>query len=150
MSAQVDFRHTAYAMTAAGVVLAFAAAVVPHYAAGYRLLVDVLLIGLLPYLVYLVFSELVRGRLLPWVGIALFAADLAVKLPARYLHAAGSIKRPARAVSHPLRLPPKRSSSGLPAGGLSDATSLPPPLPPPKSASTLARAARALSESGGT
>jgi hypothetical protein len=76
-------------MIAAGVVLAFAAAVVPHYAAGYRLLVDVLLIGLLPYLVYLVFSELVRGRLLPWVGIALFAADLAVKLPARYLHADG-------------------------------------------------------------
>ncbi len=87
MPTEPDFRRAAYAITAAGAVLAFAAAVAPHYAAGYRLLVDVLLVGLLPYLVYLFFTELVRGRPLLLVGIALLAADLAVKLPARFLHA---------------------------------------------------------------
>lgn len=80
-----DFRPLAYALIASGSVLAFVTAVVPHYTAGHRLLLDVLLIGLLPYVVYAFFTERVRGWPLGAVGVLTLIVDLVVKIPERFL-----------------------------------------------------------------
>lgn len=85
MREEPDFRPAAYALIAAGCGLAFVAAVVPHYSAGYLLRLDVLLIGLLPYLVYACFTELVRGWPLLAAGALVLLGDLAVKIPERFL-----------------------------------------------------------------
>lgn len=85
MSEQRDFRPFAYLVVTAGVILAFATAVVPHYTAGHRLLFDVLLIGLLPYLVYGASVTVVRGWPLPVAGALVLGIDAAVKIPERFL-----------------------------------------------------------------
>lgn len=89
MREEPDFRPAAYALIAAGCGLTFVAAVVPHYSAGYRLQLDVLLIGLLPYLVYACFTGLLRGWPLLVAGLLLVLGDLAVKIPERFLHDGG-------------------------------------------------------------
>ena len=81
-----DFRLFAYLVIALGLMLSFAAAVVPHYDTGYILLLGVASAGLLPYVVYGFFSDLVRGWWLLITGALIFGADLGVKIPERFLH----------------------------------------------------------------
>jgi hypothetical protein len=81
-----DFRLFAYLIITLGAMLSFAAAVVPHYDAGYTLLLSVVFAGLLPYVVYGLISDLVRGWLLLITGVLIFGVDLGVKIPERFLH----------------------------------------------------------------
>jgi hypothetical protein len=81
-----DFRLFAYLVITLGVMLSFAAAVVPHYDTGYILLLGVASAGLLPYVVYGFFSDLVRGWRLLITGALIFGVDLGVKIPERFLH----------------------------------------------------------------
>lgn len=85
MRPETDFRPAAYIIVALGTALAFAAAVVPFYDTGYRLDLRVLLAGLAPYLVYVLFTAFVRGRWLLAAGLLLFLFDLAFKIPQRFL-----------------------------------------------------------------
>jgi len=81
-----DFRPLAYLIIVLGACLAFAAAVVPFYETGYLLRLDVLVISLLPYLVYGLFTDVVRGGALLVAGVLVFGVDLAVKIPERFMH----------------------------------------------------------------
>lgn len=81
-----DFRRFAYVVIVLGGVLSFATAVTPFYGAGYTLRVDILLIGLLPYVVYGLCTDVVRGWTLLIAGALLFGVDLGVKIPWRFLH----------------------------------------------------------------
>ena len=81
-----DFRPLAYVVVILGAVISLATAVVPFYDDGHQLLVGVLLVGLMPYLVYGVFAQLVRGWPLLVAGVFLLAIDLTVKLPERFPH----------------------------------------------------------------
>jgi hypothetical protein len=60
-----------YGLILLGLALAFLAAVVPHYDAGYYLMTGVLLAGLLPYLVYALAAALMRGPLVLVAGLLL-------------------------------------------------------------------------------
>ena len=80
-----DFRPFAYFIVALGCIVSFAAAVVPFYDAGYKLLVRVLLIGLLPYVVYGLFTDVVHGWPLVVAGALIFGIDVGVKIPERFL-----------------------------------------------------------------
>jgi hypothetical protein len=51
MAIQAMLKPISYALLAVGCLLAVLAALVPHFTAGHRLMVSVLLTGLLPYLV---------------------------------------------------------------------------------------------------
>ncbi len=86
MHPETDYRPAAYVIVALGTTLAFVAAVVPHYDAGHRLDLPVLLAGLTPYLVYGVFTAFMRDRWLLAAGLLLFAFDLAFRIPQRFLH----------------------------------------------------------------
>jgi hypothetical protein len=81
-----DFRLFAYLVIALGVMLSFVVAVVPHYTTGHVLLLSVALAGLLPYVVYGLFIDMVRGWLLLITGVLIFGVDLGVKIPERFLH----------------------------------------------------------------
>ena len=81
-----DFRRLAYLIIALGVMFSFVCAFVPHFTAGHRLHLGVLFAGLLPYVVYGLFSDLVRGWLLLITGVLIFGVDLGVKIPERFLH----------------------------------------------------------------
>ncbi len=85
MRPETDSRSTAYLIVALGTALAFAAAVVPFYDAGYRLDLLVLLTGLAPYLVYGLLTGFVHGRWLLAAGLLLFVFDLAFRIPHRFL-----------------------------------------------------------------
>lgn len=73
-----------YAIVTGGVVLAFAAAVVPHYGAGYQLDSGVLIAGLLPYLVYAVAVALSRAPLTLAGGLAALAIHAWVVVRERF------------------------------------------------------------------
>lgn len=77
-------RATPYAVIAVGAALAFAAAVVPHFTAGYRLLPGVLLSGLLPYLVYALAVPLLRKTLTMIAGLILLGAHSALVIAERF------------------------------------------------------------------
>lgn len=77
-------RITPYAVIAVGAALAFAAAVVPHFTAGYRLLAGVLLSGLLPYLVYALAVPLLRNMLTITAGLILLGAQTALVIAERF------------------------------------------------------------------
>ena len=81
-----DFRRFAYVVIILGGVLSFATAVTPFYGAGYSLRLDILLIGLLPYVVYGLLTDVVRGWALLIAGALLLGIDLGVKIPWRFLH----------------------------------------------------------------
>lgn len=85
MHPETDFRPAAYALIALGASLAFVAAVVPHYDAGYRLDLPLLLAGLAPYLVYGVLTEFWRNRWLLVAGVVLLALELLLRIPLRLL-----------------------------------------------------------------
>lgn len=81
-----DFRRLAYLLITLGVMLSFAGAFVPHFATGHKLHLGVLFAGLLPYVVYGIFSDVVRGWSLLVTGVLLLGIDLGVKIPERFLH----------------------------------------------------------------
>jgi hypothetical protein len=85
MRPDTDYRPAAYVVVALGTALAFVAATVPFYDAGYRLDLVVLLVGLAPYVVYGILTEFVRGRWLLAAGMLLFAFDLALRISERFL-----------------------------------------------------------------
>ncbi len=58
-----------YAIIVIGLALSLISAFVPHYEAGYRLALDVLAAGLLPYLVYGIAVPLIRGSLTTGTGL---------------------------------------------------------------------------------
>lgn len=78
-------RSLAYAVIVLGVGLAFLAAVVPHFTAGYRLLPGVLLSGLLPYLAYGLAVPVLRTRLTPLAGIVLLGLHTALVVSERFI-----------------------------------------------------------------
>lgn len=86
MRADRDFRPFGYFIIALGGLLNFASAVVPFYGAGYRLFASVLFIGLMPYIVYGFFTDVVRGWPLLVAGALIFGIDIGVKIPERFLH----------------------------------------------------------------
>ncbi len=86
MRQDTDFRRFAYFVILLGVVLSFATAVTPFYGAGYTLRIDLLLIGLLPYVVYGLFTDVVRGWALLIAGALLLGVDLGVNIRWRFLH----------------------------------------------------------------
>lgn len=61
MDTQSFLRPLSYLVLAAGALLAFVSALVPHFDAGHRLMVSVLLTGLLPYLVLGLALPYLRG-----------------------------------------------------------------------------------------
>jgi hypothetical protein len=61
MDTQSLLRPFTYLLLAAGCLLAFLAALVPHFDAGHHLMVSVLLTGLLPYLVFGLALPYLRG-----------------------------------------------------------------------------------------
>jgi hypothetical protein len=85
MRARTGFRRLAYLVVSLGASLAFAVAIVPFYEAGHRLALDLLLLGLLPYIVYGAFTGVVRGPALAVAGVLLLAIELGVRIPERYV-----------------------------------------------------------------
>jgi hypothetical protein len=85
MNKDTDVRPFAYLLIVAGCVLAFISAVVPHYNAGYRLMVGVLAAGLLPWLVYGFLTEILRGWALALPGVLLLGVHLWLTVEKRIL-----------------------------------------------------------------
>ncbi len=88
MNHETDMRPVAYAVIILGCMLSFATAVVPHYTAGHKLMFGLLLGGLVPYVVYGAFTEILKGWVLVAPGVLLLSVDAAVKIPDRVLSAA--------------------------------------------------------------
>jgi hypothetical protein len=77
------YRRIAYTIIIAGVVLSLWIAVVPHFDAGHRLDVYLLLLGLLPYLIYGVLTAVLHRWALLIPGLLTLAVDLLLRLPER-------------------------------------------------------------------
>lgn len=81
-----DYRPAALLIMLLGLSEAATASVVPFYNAGYELESDVLLALLMPFLLWGLFMESLRG---PWLlasGLVLLAVSLALLVPERFLH----------------------------------------------------------------
>lgn len=74
-----------YSIVAFGCVLAFAAAIVPHYHAGHKLAFSVLCAGALPYLLYGLLTEVYPSRVLIIGGLLVLSVDAVVKLIERFV-----------------------------------------------------------------
>ena len=85
MDNELDMRPVAYVIVVLGCVLSFATAVVPHFSAGHKLLVGVLIFGLIPYVVYGSLTEILSGWALVAPGVLILAVDAATRLPERWL-----------------------------------------------------------------
>lgn len=85
MQIQPKQRVFAYTLIAIGITVSIAAAVVPHYTAGYTLMFGVLLAGLLPYLAYGVAVPFLRGWLLAITGTILVVLHAVVVVRERFL-----------------------------------------------------------------
>jgi len=86
MTQTPDCRPAAYLIILLGLGEAAAASLVPFYTAGYELDAGVLLAVLMPFLLYGLFIESLRG---PWLlasGLLLLASGLALVVSERYLH----------------------------------------------------------------
>ena len=86
MTQTLDYRPAAYLIVLLGLGGAAAASLVPFYTAGYLLEPGVLLAVMMPFLLYGLFIESLRG---PWLlasGLLLLVASLALVVPERYLH----------------------------------------------------------------
>ena len=88
MDARFPSRTLAYACIAAGVALAFVAAVIPHYGAGYHLDAGVLSAGLVPYFVYALALPLLHGALSTGAGLLLVAVHAGLVLRERFAQGA--------------------------------------------------------------
>lgn len=84
-----DFRRFAYTVVALGVALNLAVSIVPLGTIAYRIDGVAFVIGLLPYIVYLSFTDVVRGAWLAAAGVAILALDIALRAAPRFLHPAG-------------------------------------------------------------
>jgi hypothetical protein len=89
MNDNVNSRAIAYFIIALGCFLSIVAAVVPNYNIGYKLLFNVLIFGLVPYVMYGMMSELLRGWLLIVPGILILVIDLFAILPERFPNFSG-------------------------------------------------------------
>lgn len=81
-----DPRPTAYLIIVLGLGVAAAASLVPFYEAGYLLKPGILLAVLMPFILYGVFIESLRGPWLLGTGLLLLAANLVLVASERYLH----------------------------------------------------------------
>jgi hypothetical protein len=88
MDTRTPSRTLAYACIAAGIMLAFISAVVPHYTAGYRLDTAVLVAGLVPWFVYALALPLLRGALSTGAGLLLVAVHAGLVLRERFAQGA--------------------------------------------------------------
>lgn len=86
MRQEPDFRCFAYLIIALGCALTFAAAVAPFYNGSYELRMAVLAVGLMPYIVYGLLTDVVRGWPLLIAGMLVFGIDLGVTIPERFVH----------------------------------------------------------------
>lgn len=75
-------RRIAYIVLALGVVLAFAGSLVPHYDAGYRLSVALLIFQLLPYVIYSGLIIQKNGFAIAIPGILIILVDIYAQLQA--------------------------------------------------------------------
>jgi hypothetical protein len=73
-----------YWIIAAGLVLSFASALVPFFTAGYKLQFQVMLAGMLPYMVYGFAAPLLRRGLGITVGVLLVAAHTWLVISERF------------------------------------------------------------------
>lgn len=71
-----------------GLALALVSAMTPHFGAGYLLKVDILLAGLLPYLVYSIAVPLLVGTVTTSVGIVLIALHTGLVISERFINGA--------------------------------------------------------------
>ena len=85
MDQRFDMRPVAYGVILLGCLVSFTAAVVPHYSAGYKLMVGLLISGLLPYVVYGALTEILTGWMLVAPGILVLSVHAALALPERWL-----------------------------------------------------------------
>ena len=74
MQAQSYANTPGYLIIMTGLILSLISAMVPHFDAGYRLMVSVFAVGMLPYIVYGVAVPLLRGRLTTIIGLAIVIA----------------------------------------------------------------------------
>lgn len=88
MDTRSPSRTLAYACIAAGIMLAFISAVVPHYTAGHRLATSVLVAGLVPYFVYALALPLMRGALSTVAGLVLVALHGGLVISERFVQGA--------------------------------------------------------------
>ena len=80
MDTQSLLRPLTHLLLAAGCLLAFLSALVPHFDAGHRLMVSVLLTGLLPYLVFGLALPYLRGWALALPALLIVAVHAWVVL----------------------------------------------------------------------
>ena len=69
-----------------GIALAFISALVPHYSAGYFLMISVLVAGLLPYMVYGIAVPLLHNGLTNAAGFILVFAHLWLVITERFIN----------------------------------------------------------------
>lgn len=86
MTTPQDPRPAAYLIILFGLGVAAAASLVPFYNAGYLLEPGVLTAVLMPFVLYGLFIESLRGTWLLVSGLALLAVNLALIVSERYLH----------------------------------------------------------------
>jgi hypothetical protein len=90
MTTTRDYRPLAYLILLLGAGTAAAAALVPHYTAGYRLDTAALLAVLAPFVAYATLTERLRGGWLLASGVALLAINLGVVVDTRYVTGHGT------------------------------------------------------------
>lgn len=86
MNHSKDYRPAAYLIILLGFVAAAAAAVVPFFTAGYELNTATLIAVALPFVLYGMLSESLRGPWLLAAGLVLLAVSVGEVVPERFLH----------------------------------------------------------------
>lgn len=76
---------TGYWFILIGLLLSLISALVPHFEAGYRLMVSVFIVGMLPYIVYGITVPLSRSTLTTIVGLAIVVAHTSLVFNERIL-----------------------------------------------------------------
>jgi hypothetical protein len=90
MNSTRDYRPAAYIFMLLGFALAFAAAFVPFFTAGYRLETTVLVILVAPFVIYGSLSESLRGPWLLGSGLVLLGICAVIVIRERFLHDDGN------------------------------------------------------------
>ena len=85
MGMHTNLRSAAYWVIVAGLLLSFVSAVVPFYHAGYKLLYEVMLAGMLPYLVYGIAVPLLRTGPVLVAGFLLLGAHTWLVISERFV-----------------------------------------------------------------
>ena len=75
-------QRTLFGVISFGIIVAFITSVMSHYATSHRLAVDVLMIGLIPYVLYGILSQYIQGYKLLVIGVLVLSLDIVIKLPA--------------------------------------------------------------------